>query len=130
MTLVHFALAPAEIEMSLVALGLSPRAPPIAPLRQRDRPGSWAHLMAAHQSPAPATTSSHTPMPIKAALISLNAQFAAGSPLLKKPPNHKTSIKNRRVQGASVNSVRVQRPMVALLSQHLPPQSSPAFGFE
>jgi hypothetical protein len=34
MTLLHVALAPEEIEMTLVALGLSPRAPPIAPARQ------------------------------------------------------------------------------------------------
>lgn len=34
MTLVHVALTPVEIETTLVALGLSPRAPPIAPARQ------------------------------------------------------------------------------------------------
>ena len=45
MTLVHVALAPAEIEMTLVALGLSPRAPPIAPARQIGVFGSF------HDSP-------------------------------------------------------------------------------
>ncbi len=34
MTLVHVALTPAQIEMTLVALGVSARAPPIAPARQ------------------------------------------------------------------------------------------------
>ena len=33
MTLVHVALSPGEISMTLLALGLSPRAPPIAPAR-------------------------------------------------------------------------------------------------
>jgi hypothetical protein len=34
MTLVHIAFGPAEIQTTLIALGLSPRAPPIAPARQ------------------------------------------------------------------------------------------------
>ncbi len=34
MTWVHVALAPAEVEITVVALGLSPRTPPIAPARQ------------------------------------------------------------------------------------------------
>jgi hypothetical protein len=33
MTLVHVALSPGEIKVTLIALGLSPRAPPIAPAR-------------------------------------------------------------------------------------------------
>ena len=41
MTLVHIALSPVEIETTLIALGLSPRAPPIAPARQVGIFGDW-----------------------------------------------------------------------------------------
>jgi hypothetical protein len=41
MTLVHVALGPAEIQTTLIALGLSPRAPPIAPARQTGVFGSF-----------------------------------------------------------------------------------------
>jgi hypothetical protein len=41
MTLVHVALSPGEITTTLLALGLSPRAPPIAPARQVGVFGDW-----------------------------------------------------------------------------------------
>lgn len=41
MTLIHVALSPVDIETTLIALGLSPRAPPIAPARQVGVFGHW-----------------------------------------------------------------------------------------
>ena len=41
MTLIHVALSPVEIETTLIALGLSPRAPPIAPARSSGVFGDW-----------------------------------------------------------------------------------------
>ena len=41
MTLIHVALGPFEIETTLIALGLSPRAPPIAPARSSGIFGGW-----------------------------------------------------------------------------------------
>jgi hypothetical protein len=41
MTLIHVALGPVEIETTLIAFGVSPRAPPIAPARSTGVFGDW-----------------------------------------------------------------------------------------